>query len=279
MTTSRPHTILAAAFLLGTMGPAASRYEELQPNADGVTITFLANEGVMLSSGRRKVLIDALFLKYGREYAVPADSTQASLQRARAPFDSVDVLLVTHRHGDHFHPVPMAAHLRANPRATLLTSQQVIDSLRGQLSAEDLRSSRIMSRTTAPGMRRRESIAGITVELLGLPHGGRRHRIVEHLGYVVEIGNRRVLHVGDTDVSEANFAPFRLDTARIDVALIPMWAVTDDDGRRVIERWIRPKQVVAFHLGTDDTDDAARDIRAAMPNAVTFSRSLETYRR
>jgi L-ascorbate metabolism protein UlaG (beta-lactamase superfamily) len=172
----------------------------------------------------------------------------------------------------------MAAHLRANPRATLVTSQQVIDSLRGRLSPEELRSSKVMSRTTAPGTTRRETVAGITVELLGLPHAGTRHRVVEHLSYVVEIGGRRVLHVGDTDVTEVNFAPFRLDTARIDVALIPHWVVTNDEGRTVIERWIRPKQVVAFHVGTDDGDRVTRDVRSAMPNAVTFARSLETRR-
>jgi hypothetical protein len=79
-------------------------------------------------------------------------------------------------------------------------------------------------------------------------------------------------------VSEANFAPFRLDTARIDVALIPNWVVTNDEGRRVIERWIHPRQVVAFHVGTDDADRASGDVRSVMPNAVTFARSLETHR-
>ena len=272
------YALLVSVAAFGAMGSGALPEIEAQGRTDGVTITFLANEGVMLSSGGQKVLIDALFLKYGPGYAVPADSTLASLQGARIPFDSVDVILVTHRHGDHFHPVPMAAHLRANPRATLLTSQQVIDSLSGQLSAAELRSPRIVSRTTAPGMRRRESVAGITVELLGLPHAATRHRIVEHLGYVVEIGGRRVLHVGDTDVTEANFAAFRLDTARIDVALIPNWVVTTDEGRRVIERWIRPRQVVAVHVGTADADRTIRDVRSAMPNAVTFARSLEIRR-
>ena len=278
MKTKPTYAILAGVFVLAATSSAAHHELEPQSRVDGVTITFLANEGVMLASGKQKVLIDALFVKYGPEYAVPADSTQALLRHARPPFDSVDLVLVTHRHGDHFHPVPMAAHLRANPLATLLTSQQVIDSLRGQLSAAELRSPRIVARTTVPGARRRESVAGITVELLGLPHAGTRHRLVEHLGYVVEIGGRRVLHVGDTDVSEANFAPLRLDTARIDVALIPSWVVTSDEGRRVIERWIRPRQVVAFHVGENDGDRTARDVRSAMPNAVTFVRSLETHR-
>jgi L-ascorbate metabolism protein UlaG (beta-lactamase superfamily) len=92
------------------------------------------------------------------------------------------------------------------------------------------------------------------------------------------MGGRRVLHVGDTDVSEANFARFRLDTARIDVALLPSWAVTSDEGRRVIERWIRPRHVVAFHLGEDGVERDVREVRAAMPRAVALARSLETHR-
>jgi L-ascorbate metabolism protein UlaG (beta-lactamase superfamily) len=263
--------IAAASATVATPVPRASAQ-------DGVSVTFLANEGVMLSAGAKKVLIDALFLKYESGYAVPADSTRAALERARPPFDAVDLVLVTHRHGDHFHPAPVAAHLRANPRATLLTSRQVIDSLRGRISGGAILGPRLMARTTAPGTRRREVVAGITVELLGLPHGGRRHRAVEHLGYVVELGGRRVLHVGDTDFTEAAFAPFRLDTARIDVALLPYWAVTSREGRRVIARWIRPRQVVAFHVGEGEGERVAREVRAAAPGAVTFVRSLDTRR-
>ena len=265
--------IAATAALSG-----ASVGAQAAPTQSGVVITFLANEGVMVSSGTSKVLIDAFFLKYERGYAVPADSTQAALQSARAPFNSVNVILVTHRHGDHFHPAPVVAHLRANPRATLLTSQQVIDSLRGHLPQGGALTARLMARTMAPGTRRREVVNGVTVELLGLPHGGSRHRHVEHLGYVVELGGRRVLHVGDTDISEATFAPFRLDTARIDVALLPSWMVLDDDGRRIIQRWIRPRQVVAFHVGEGEGERTAREAKAALPDAVTFFRSLETRR-
>jgi L-ascorbate metabolism protein UlaG (beta-lactamase superfamily) len=270
---TRPLLIVATAMLIG----GTTRAQDVATQR-GVTVTFLANEGVMLSSGTSKVLIDALFLKYESGYAVPADSTQAALREARAPFNAADVILVTHRHGDHFHPAPVVAHLRANPRAALVTSQQVIDSLRGHLPAGGALNARLMARTTAPGTRRREIINGVTVELLGLPHGGSRHRHVEHVGYVVELGGRRVLHVGDTDISEKAFAPFRLDTARIDVALLPSWMVQDDEGRRVIERWIRPRQVVAFHVGEGEGERTTRDVTTRLPNAVTFFRSLDTRR-
>lgn len=270
-----PPALMAVAAITLSVSAASSPSPVAQ---DRVTITFLANEGVMLSSATSKVLIDGLFLKYETGYAVPADSTRAALERARAPFDAVDLILVTHRHGDHFHPAPVAAHLRANPRAVLLTSQQVIDSLRGHVAPNDLRGPRFMARTTVPGTRRREVVGGIPVELLGLPHGGWRHRRVEHLGYLVELGGRRVLHLGDTDISEATFAPFRLDTARVDVALVPSWMVTSREGVRVIERWIRPRQVVAFHVGEDDAEQVTRAVRAALPGAITFVRSLDTRR-
>jgi L-ascorbate metabolism protein UlaG (beta-lactamase superfamily) len=274
-----PYFLTRPMLLAIAVGISPSAAAQTQAAQDGVTITFLANEGVMLSSGANKVLIDALFLKYETGYAVSADSTRAALERARPPFDGVDLVLVTHRHGDHFHPAPVAAHLRANPGAILLTSGQVIDSLRGHIPSNALLGPRLIARTTAPGSRRRQVVGGIMVELLGLAHGGgRRNRAVEHLGYVVELGGRRVLHVGDTDISEAAFAPFRLDTARVDVALLPAWMVTSREGRRVIERWIRPRQVVAFHIGDDETQRVAREVRAALPGAITFTRSLDTRR-
>ena len=250
------------------------------PRRDSVTITFLANEGVLLSTAGHGVLIDALFHKYQTGYAVPAESTQSALARARPPFDRIDLVLVTHRHGDHFHPVPVVAHLAANPRARLVTSAQVVDSLRGRVTgpASDV-TPRLVPRTMAPGLWHREVVNGIAVELLGLPHGGSRHRGVEHLAYVVELAGRRVLHLGDGDITEAALSRFRLDTARIDVALVPYWAVTSREGREVIERWIRPGQVVAFHVGEgSDMTRVSREVRSSLPGAITFTRSLETRR-
>jgi hypothetical protein len=102
----------------------------------------------------------------------------------------------------------------------------VIDSLRGHIPPNALLGPRLIARTTAPGSRRREVIGGITVELLGLPHGGgRRNRAIEHLGYLVELGGRRLLHVGD-----------------------------------------------------DETERVAREVQAALPGAIAFTRSLDTRR-
>ena len=244
------------------------------PQSGGVTITYLASEGVLISDGTRKVLIDALFERYGPEYATPHDSTQRALAGAQGMFRDVDVILVTHRHGDHFHPRPMRAHLLANSRATLATSSQVIDSLSviGAVPAKQ-----ILRRTMLPGARLRETVNGVSIEYLGIPHtGGSRHGHVEHLGYIVELGGRRILHLGDAGTIDSAFQRLRLDTARIDVALVPSWFTTE--ARELIGRWIKPKQVVAIHMGEGDTVRGPARVREAMPGADVFSRSLETRR-
>ncbi len=269
--------LLASTAAIGAAWLAAAPvHSRTHTTVEGVQITFLANEGVMLAADGRTVLIDALFVKYKDGFATPADSTRSALHAALTPFDSVDLVLVTHRHGDHFHPAPVAAHLRANPRATLLTSRQVVDSLLGFGPARALAGDRLLGRTVAPGTRRRDVIRGITVELLGLPH----HDLA-HLGFIVELGGRRVLHVGDTDGGAATIealAALRLDTARIDVALLPQWLVTGERNRNAIARWIRPKQVVAFHVMEGEEGRATRAVQAAIPGAVTLVRSLDTRR-
>jgi L-ascorbate metabolism protein UlaG (beta-lactamase superfamily) len=267
--------------LLGFVGSlviAIPMTRQLRPSAPqpGVTVTLLANEGVFLSASSQQVIIDGLFRYYGRGYALPADSTTAALEAARAPYDSVDLVLVTHRHGDHFHPTSMVSHLAANPRATLVTSQQVIDSMKHALATTPQVVAQLRPRTMPKGQRTRMVVGGVPLEVLGIPHGGDRHRAVEHLAFIVEVGGRRVLHVGDTDFSEASFAPFRLDTARIDVALLPSWMVTSEDGRAVIERWIKPRHVVAFHLSEGDEREA-RAVRSAIPGAIAMTRSLERH--
>lgn len=267
--------LLAALAAIASVAMPTAGSRAAQPP---LTITFLANEGVHLAAGDKSVLIDALFESYGPEFAMPPDSTRAALSAARPPFHDVDVILVTHRHGDHFHPVPVAAHLRANPDATLLTSRQVIDSLRAHPPAATIASQRLASPPVPRGQRQRHAVAGIPIELLGLPHGGNPNRVPDHLGYVVELGGRRVLHVGDTDISEAAFRPLRLDTARIDVALLPDWMITSAEGRETIARWIKPGRVVGMHLSARSTSAAARRVREALPSAIAFEAPLTVLR-
>jgi L-ascorbate metabolism protein UlaG (beta-lactamase superfamily) len=161
----------------------------------------------------------------------------------------------------------------------LLTSQQVIDSAAGRLTPNDPIRARMVPRTMMSRARRREVVNGVTVELLGIPHGGGwRSRGIEHLVYIVDIGGRRVLHTGDADLTEAVLSPFRLDTARIDIAMVPAGVLLEKKARAVIERWVRPRQIIGFHVPVSAESTWPAEVRAVAPAAVTLTRSLETHR-
>jgi L-ascorbate metabolism protein UlaG (beta-lactamase superfamily) len=250
-----------------------------QQVGDRLRITYLANEGVILSDGNRDVIIDGLFRYYGPEFALAPDSVRDALARAAPPYADIDLVLITHRHGDHFHPADVAAHLEANRGAIVLTSPQVVDSLRGRLSDASEVGGRIQPRAVAPFSRRRETVAGIAVELLGLPHGGGgRMAGVQHLGYIVELGGRRILHLGDAEIEPKLYQAFRLDTARIDVALVPQWMLFDRDGLRSLNEFVRPRQVVAFHFSDSDRETAQARVAQAWPGAVALVRPLQQLR-
>ena len=98
-----------------------------QVQAPSVEITYIANEGVLISSGGKQVLIDGLHREYGPEYAFLPTAERDKIENAKAPFDAIDLILVSHRHLDHFHPESVGLHLQNSPRAFLVSSQQVVD--------------------------------------------------------------------------------------------------------------------------------------------------------
>src|SRR5687768_13022928 len=134
------NVIRAAAFLLlfaatnlscGTAEPApfipsVDRTEEI-PAAASLEVQYIANEGLLISSRDKRVLIDGLHRLYKPDYAYLPDVEREKIEAAQAPFDKIDLVLVSHLHGDHFHPESVGLYLKHNTKAVFASSQQVVD--------------------------------------------------------------------------------------------------------------------------------------------------------
>ena len=96
---------------------------------DRIEIMYLANEGFLLTSGDHKVLIDGLF-REGGDYATLSLESRETVETALPPFDTVDVVLATHHHADHFHAVAVCRFLDSNPLAQFVSTQQALDQMR-----------------------------------------------------------------------------------------------------------------------------------------------------
>ena len=176
------------------------------PEIKGPTVVYVGNEGVFISDGAKAVLIDGLHRKYDDAYLFPPPDLLSAMEQARPPFDQVRVLLVSHVHGDHFHPESAALHLRSNPKATFVTdAQKAADIARNYPAHESVRT---QVHEATPEWK--ETILhekdGIRVKLLGMKHGTERHWWIKNLGHIVEIGGKKFFHFGDADMGEENFA-------------------------------------------------------------------------
>ncbi len=98
--------------------------------------------------------------------------------------------------------------------------------------------------------------------------------LVQHHGYLTAIGGPRIPHLGDRGIDEDTFRGWRLDTTRVNYALVPFWMIIDKHGRELIARWIKPRVTDDRHVG-DPAERYAGDAARALPGARLLSRSLE----
>ena len=241
------------------------------PTQSSVEITYIANEGILLTAGDTRVLIDGLFREY-QTYPFLPQPHQDRLETAAAPFDSIDLILVSHKHGDHFHPASVARYLQSNSTAQLVSSEQVVNEIQSQTSAYAAIASRVTAVTPPLMQKVTMTAAGIQLEVLGLGHGTGRHGEIQNLGHIVTIGGKKLLHVGDANPDIGIFETFNLDQAGIDIAFLPIWFLTN--AADLIREHIRPKQIFVVHMARG-AEGLEAEVLRAFPEAVPFTRLLE----
>ena len=240
-----------------------------------VEITYIANEGVLISSGGKQVLIDGLHREYGPEYAFLPDAQRVQIETARAPFNEIDLILVSHRHLDHFHPESVGLHLQHNPKAFLVSSQQVVDEVEKNFKNFQAIKARVTAATPPWKEEVAMKVAGIDFEILGVRHGTGRHASIQNLGHIIKLGGKKLLHVGDADTSVENFEKFNLDEEGIDIAFLPDWFLIGSEGQTLVREHIKPKQIIAVHVSPANGEKVAAQIRQAFPGAIAFTTMLE----
>lgn len=273
--------LLFAVTACGQAKPAAKlTSEELsKPVAVGkgasITLRYIANEGVLIASGDKQVLIDGLHREYKPDYLFPPPEMQAILENARAPYDKVNLVLVSHIHLDHFHPESIGLYLKGNPRATFASSQQAVDEVAKSFGEYGKIRAQINPVTHEWKKSSEITRDGIKVTFLGLHHGGERFKDIQNLGHIIEIGGKKILHIGDADMTAENFASFGIAARGIDIALIPYWFLISKEGRGLVKEQFNPKSIVAVHVPPKDADEVIAQLKKDLPDAIVFAKILE----
>ena len=230
---------------------------------------------MLITAGGKRVLIDGLHRRYEPEYAYLPDVEREKIESAKPPFDAIDLVLVSHRHGDHFHPESIGNYLKSSPKTVFASSQQVVDETAAKFVDYAAIKSRVTPITYSLKARQSMKLAGIDVDFLSVGHGSGRHAVIQNLGHVITIGGKKVLHVGDAEITPEIFDAFDLETKGIEIAILPYWFLTSKTGPPLIEQHIRPKHLIAVHVGPAEGEQVTRDVKKNFPNADVFTTMLE----
>ena len=272
--------IVAITLLLASSVCSQNKKAEVskQNNAKittNLSVKYIANEGVLISSGGKIVLIDGLHREYEPDYLFPPSDLLESLENAKSPYDKINLLLVSHLHLDHFHPLSIGLHLKNNPQAKLFSSRQIISEVSKNFSEYD----KIRPQMTEIIHELKKSYEinqdGIKVRFLGLRHGSERFKEIQNFGHLIEIGGKKLLHIGDAEMTAENFSAFELQKEKIDVAFIPYWFLLSENGRNLVKEQFAPKQIIAVHIPPNEAEEISAKFKKEIPEVFLFTKVLE----
>ncbi len=276
---------MALGVALAALAACGPRDKVAASFGEPVTVRYVANAGFLVESARTRILIDALFRDGAPGYPAPPEELRAQLERAEPPFAGVDLVLVTHAHPDHFDVRALSNHLASNAAASLVAPPGCIATLDAAYAGHAPLDGRLWPAAPRAGEPLQLALAGVDLRVLRLPHSGDD----EHVGYLVIIGGKRLLFLGDAEPRPKDFAELRLAQADVHVAFAPYWLLLHDAWRDLVATGIAPERVVVTHLPAREVRIAALDalggadgvrerIRTAWPDAILLERPLESIR-
>jgi len=215
--------------------------------APPVEVVAIANEGFLIRSARRTVLVDALFratAPYPESFSQgPSEDLVRQMVTGDPPFSQIDVALVTHSDGDHFHARTAFEFLENHPETLLVGTLDVLEAL-SALEGFHAITDRVVAPARNHGSCERIEHRGVEVMICFVWHSGGRD--VANNIYLVEMCGFRFLHEGDADRSPTTFAGLDLPEEGLDLAFMHDWFILND-GRGVVTEILRPSAVVLMH--------------------------------
>ena len=236
---------------------------------DPVSVTYLGNDGIMLAFEDKKVLIDAIHTNESPWVMLPT-AERTKLLMGQPPYDGIDLILITHNHGDHYSPTAINMALMNNPGAWVIAPPQAQDGIdSARLLPIDM---------TIFGSEGAAGANDISLDILVMHHFdqfGNDFSDVQNYVYSVNLGGKNFLHVGDVEYETANFQPFDLASRDIEVIFMPTFnTLISAATRDLINTHVAPANVVAMHFF--NVPNEVPQVQQLFPNATLFTQAPTT---
>ena len=240
-----------------------------------ITVTQLANEGVIISDGKTRIMIDGFVVEpYSVYGGLPADIIPQFEQQSGA-FADIDLALASHRHHDHNQPRFACAFMQGSTATEFYSGSQVIGLMREKCRQFMTTSPRVHE--VSPQYEAPESFqAGrAKIKVFPLSHGTRKYARIQNNGHLIELGGLTVLHVGDAAMDATDYARAGIDRVDIDVALIPFWYFQPGPGAEVIEKYINARFKIAVHIPPGEMAEVKEYLQQDFPQVMILENPLD----
>lgn len=238
-----------------------------------VTITRLANAGVIITDGEARVMIDGMVVEPYAVYGGLPETAIADYNRAAGDFAGIDLALVSHRHHEHNQPAFACTFLQASRATEFYASEQVVGLVREFCRELVTTSPRVHVIDPQYGLPHVIELDGIRVTVFPLTHGTKYARI-RNYGHLVEIGGMKVLHVGDAAMEPADFEKAGLAETKLDVALVPIGYFQPGPGIEIIERYMNAPVKIAVHIPPGELEEIKGLVAADHPQLIFLDEPL-----
>ncbi len=209
-------------------------------------LTFIANAGVLVSSDERKVLIDALFDKPNPEYRAPSPDVLEKIMAGEAPFDGIDLVLITHDHPDHFDATLAARYMERNSSPVLVAPADAVAEMREAAADWAAIEPRVVPLDLKVGEKAERDLKRIPITAFRTLHGKQDSPM--NIMYLLELDGRRVFHEGDSPGNVEEYRSFGLGGAPVDLALVHFWFPLDPNCARFLQEVLKPDHIALTHL-------------------------------
>jgi L-ascorbate metabolism protein UlaG (beta-lactamase superfamily) len=273
---SQPNTLL---------DNTGNNIESVQP--DSIEVTYIANSGFLISTSTKKVLIDALFSGGGGYYPAPSSELRTQMINGTSPFDTIDLLLATHSHDDHFTASLANGFLSYNSSSFLIGSDETTDLVNP--------GDRVISITPSLFSSIDTTINTIKIKVLRLRHDG-GGSADNNLGYIIDFDGITVFHAGDNDgyvdagesingISEYDSLGF--DSLNIDIALLNRGFFWDNSspGIEIVKNYIKPRHIILHHFSLNNIQGERNYVNivvannsSELPGVTILENSMESIR-
>ena len=220
----------------------------LSTPSGAVELCHVANAGFLIKGENASVLIDGLMREdqYEGRFALPSEAMFGNMMRKSDVFENLQLVLSTHRHGDHFDPKATVQHMRSTEGVRYAVPADALPTLEANSLTEEEKDRLFV---VEDGPQSEFSHAGISVQTFDVDHGPNQP---QNVGYRVTVDGVSFFHTGDISATREQLSAAGVNGVSVDALIMPFWYGMGDVKQQatIAESW-QAGRVVATHFTPD----------------------------